>query len=374
MALTPLGDKLIQTGARGGEYCGVETAACFGDSRHEFAALVRHCGVYDLGWHAQFQIAGRDRTRWLNGMVTNNIRDLAPGCGNYNFLLNAQGHIQGDLYVYNRGETFIACTERAQLETILRLLRKYIIMDQVELTEAGDQLTAIGLRGPHAGEVLRQARFEGDLPESAAMVEVDWQGQRLSLTRTARERLPEYELWMPRKHAETGGLWDALVAAGATPAGTDALEMFRVAAGIPRYGVDIRERDLPQETAQMHALHFSKGCYIGQEIVERIRSRGSVHRTLTGLEIEAAVPAPGTRIQLNGKEVGEITSALQAPRLDDDNCISLALGYIRREGAAPGTQVQAGEAPARISALPFAITGIQAEGAQDAEHGRRGDL
>jgi folate-binding protein YgfZ len=151
-------------------------------------------------------------------------------------------------------------------------------------------------------------------------------------------------------------MWDSLVSSGAIPAGMEALEMFRVAAGIPRFGLDLRERDLPQETAQMQALNFNKGCYIGQEIVERIRSRGNVHRTLAGFIIESSRPEPGSKIQVDGKDVGEITSALELPALKGESRpgVTLALGYVRRENAQPGSAVQIAEANAKVSALPFA--------------------
>ena len=132
-------------------------------------------------------------------------------------------------------------------------------------------------------------------------------------------------------------MWDALAAGGAQPAGTQALEMFRLAAGIPRYGQDITERYLPQETDQQQALNFKKGCYIGQEIVERIHSRALLHRKLTGLEVDGAPPAPGAKIQQDGKEVGEITSALSVPGSQGD--CTLALGYLRTEATAGNAEL-----------------------------------
>jgi folate-binding protein YgfZ len=133
--------------------------------------------------------------------------------------------------------------------------------------------------------------------------------------------------------------------------GSEALEMDRVARGIPRYGVDLRERDLPQETGQEHALNFSKGCYIGQEIVERIRSRGNVHRTLIGLEVEGEPPQPGTKVFAADKEVGEVTSAARAPF--GDGMRTLALGYLRREAATPGAKVKVSEQVGTVKSLPF---------------------
>src|SRR5437879_3459335 len=158
-----------------------------------------------------------------------------------------------------------------------------------------------------------------------------------------------YELWSAP--ADTRTVWEALANAGATPVSEAAVELLRIAAGIPRYGQDIRERDLPQETAQDRALNFSKGCYIGQEIVERIRSRGAVHRTLIGFEINGPSPSPGAKIQNEGKDVAEITSIVTVPAESGER--TLALGYGRKEWMLPGKEFEAGEAKVRVASLPF---------------------
>jgi aminomethyltransferase len=134
--------------------------------------------------------------------------------------------------------------------------------------------------------------------------------------------------------------------------GTEALELYRIAQGIPRYGQDIRERDLPQETEQQRALNFNKGCYVGQEIVERIRSRGNVHRKFTGFTLSGPPSAPGTKIHLQEKEVGEITSSASIPAPGRDQIV--ALGYVRREFAIRGKEVVIGSSPGLVSDLPFA--------------------
>jgi folate-binding protein YgfZ len=345
MSGTSLNDKLPAMG-RLVEYCGAQTPGRFSSPEEELAALRTSCGVFDLGWRAKLVVAGRDRTRWLNGMVTNNIRDLAPSHGVYSFLLNAQGHIMGDMYVFNRGESFQIDTDRSQMEKLTQLLKKYIIMDQVVLSEAGqNSLTSLGVEGPSAKDVLVQAGFE---PSELQALEVEdrmWHDAALSLVRTLQGG---YMIWLPREHA--GGMWEVLVAAGATPVGAEALEMWRIVAGMPRYGMDIRERDLPQETAQEQALNFSKGCYIGQEIVERIRSRGAVHRRFTGFRFEGQAPSPGTKIERDGRELGEITSVATLP-----GSKAVGLGYLRCEAGGPGTTIEAGGVTATVSELPFNI-------------------
>src|SRR6266478_554136 len=154
-----------------------------GDVHGEFHALVSGSGVYDLSLRAKISLTGEDRVRWLNGMVTNNIRDLAPGRGVYAFLLNPQGHILGDLYAYNRGESLLVDTDRSQVEKILGVFDKYIIMDDVEVADFSDKLTAIGIAGPKAREALRGAGLEVPELRPLQFAELDWQEMRLTLVR-----------------------------------------------------------------------------------------------------------------------------------------------------------------------------------------------
>ena len=345
MVRTPLYDSLSAAGARMGEYLGVETALSFGDSGAEFEQLRSGCGVYDLAWRGKIVMTGADRVRWLNGMVTNNIKDLPPGSGNYNFLLNAQGRIQADLYVYNRGDYLLLDTDRSQVPRLLEIFEKFIIMDEVEAADASDKLTALAVQGRKARAVLSAAGLPCADPQPLQVVDAEWRGFGVSVTRMTSEVAETFEIWLAPAHANAA--WTALRQAGAQAVGAEAVEMFRVAAGIPRYGLDIRERDLPQETEQNHALNYRKGCYIGQEIVERIHSRGAVHRKFTGFVVNGAPPQPGTKIVAAEKEVGEITSALPVGQK------VLALGYIRREAAVSGTEVQVSGSKARVTNLPF---------------------
>jgi folate-binding protein YgfZ len=325
-------------------------ATDFGDVRAEFDALLSGCAFYDLNSRMKIALTGSDRVRWLNGMVTNNIRDLAQGHGVYAFLLNPQGHILGDLYAYNRGDSLMIDSDQSQSEKLLATFDHYIIMDDVEVTNISEKLTAIGITGSKTRTVLRAAGFDIPELEPLQFVDLSWRSVPLTVVRGDNSSSNSYELWLSPDQERL--LRDALTKAGATPAGATALELLRIAAGIPRYGQDIRERDLPQETEQQRALHFSKGCYIGQEIVERIRSRGNVHRKFTGFEVHGAMPALGAKIQSDGKDVGEITSVASLPLANGERPV--ALGYIRREVATSGKRVQAGSAQLSVAALPFA--------------------
>jgi folate-binding protein YgfZ len=313
--------------------------------REQFKALVAECGAYQPD-SALISLTGRDRVRWLNGMVSNNIRDLAAGHGVYAFVLNAQGHIQGDLYAFNRGESLILEMERAQVEKLLEIFRRYIIMDKVEIADLSEQLAVIGVAGPHSTKLLNALGFTIENLAPLRMVATRGNGIEITLVGSDNPCVPGYELWVAREQAES--VWAAALKWGAEEIGTESREAFRIACGIPKIGRDIRERDLPQETGQERALSFTKGCYIGQEIVERIRSRGAVHRALLGFEADGAL-SPGMRIHSEAKDAGEITSVAAMPTDDGERVI--ALGYLRNEHAAK--ELTAGETEIRPVSLPF---------------------
>jgi folate-binding protein YgfZ len=351
MPKTPLYDVLVSSGAQVGEYGTVETARDFGDVGREFRELTLGCAVYDLGWRAKIVVAGQDRVRWLNGMVTNNIKDLPLNQGNYSFILNPQGRILGDLYTYNRGDYLLIDTERSQLESLLKLFDHFIIMDDVDIIDKSAELTAIGIQGPNAGEILKHAAIHDPGLKPMQLADLSSNGIDISITRMASDEFVTYELWVATANAAQ--LWKVLVEAGAVPVGSEAREKFRVMIGFPKYGTDIRERDLPQETEQDHALNFTKGCYIGQEIVERIRSRGAVHRTFRGFLLNGEFPGRGSRLVVEGKDVGEITSVSRIPAQNGERAV--ALGYIRREVLERGARITYPGGEAKPSELPFSL-------------------
>lgn len=335
------------SGAHPSEHAGTTAAPDYGNVRAEFHALLSGCGVYDLGWRAKISLTGGDRVRWLNGIITNNVRDLAPGHGVYAFLLNAQGHIQADLYVFHRGESLLVDAERSQRDKILQLFDHYIIADDVEVADISDKLTALGLTGPESRAVLERAGTA--VPDLAHLqfADTQWNGNSCTVLHSGEEAKESWQVWIAPDRVRA--LWDSLVKAGAKPAGASALNLFRISRAIPQFGQDIRERDLPQETGQGRALNFTKGCYLGQEIVERIRSRGAVHRNFTAFTVvEGPLPEAGAKIEVDDKEVGEITSSATLPLPSGDR--SVALGYLRREGA--GRELRAGESQLTPGPMP----------------------
>jgi folate-binding protein YgfZ len=291
------------------------------------AALLQGAGVIaldDVGW---IRATGGDRVRWLNGMVTNSIQDLQLGAGNYNFLLSAQGRIQGDATVFAEADSLVLETSAAAVANVMKMLDHYIIMDDVELTDVSEGRSGVLVAGPQAAAVLGAMQLPTDELGPMAMKTMPWNGSDVTVIRAYSPLVPRFEIWA--EAAVAAKLKDAACSAGAALCEEQSREWLRILEGTPRYGTDIRDRELPQETAQTRALHFAKGCYLGQEIVERIRSRGNVHRTFCGFLVKGALPGAGTVLEADGKQVGEITSAAAIPL--PGKTVQLALGYARRE-------------------------------------------
>jgi len=310
-------------------YRGVLTPRELDAAGAESAALATAAAGHDLGWLRRVAVRGEDRFRWLSGMVTNMVIDLGSNTGAWNLVLNAQGRIQGDLTVWREADTLDLVVAADQYDRLLAHLDHFIIMDDVELVPL-DGETPLGLTGPLANEVLARVGLPV-LAEPMTSTRVEWNGMDLRIAREYGAAAAHYVIWAPVP--QLGKLWMYLRTAGATPVGNASLEAFRIAEGIPAYGIDIVERDLPQETSQTRALHFNKGCYLGQEIVERIRSRGNVHRHLRPLELAGPVPAHGTGLVLeDGAAAGQITSAAELPL--PSGVRTFALAMIRGEAEA----------------------------------------
>ncbi|MBS1821930.1 MAG: folate-binding protein YgfZ [Acidobacteria bacterium] len=298
-------------------------------SQPQLAALLHGAAVATLDQTGWLRVTGSDRVRWLNGMVTNSVQDLAPGQGAYNFFLNAQGRIQGDGYIFASPDALLIETACQQVATLIPYLDHYIIMDDVELADASDIRHGISLIGPEATALLTKLGLDTSQLAELESASLPWNSTTVTVIHAFSALVPRFELWVDTS-ADAEALLDAVKNSGAVLTGAASLEALRIIEGTPLYGTDVRDRDLPQETNQTRALHFAKGCYLGQEIVERIRSRGNVHRTFTAFRLEGSVPASGTALESAGKAAGELTSIVSLT--DDQNQpVTLALGYARRE-------------------------------------------
>ena len=338
------------------EYRGAMTPQHLDAPALETAALAKGAAVHDLGWTRRVSLRGEDRLRWLSGMVTNTVNDIPENGGAWNLVLNAQGRIQGDLTVWRNGESLELEIAADQYEKLMAHFDHFIIMDDVELVRHDVAAeTAVGLTGPKAGEVLVRMGLSAP-SESMTSLRCEWNGFDLIIRRAFGTLAQHFEIYTTIPGLTT--LWRALSTAGAVPVGAAALESFRVAEGIPAYGIDIAERDLPQETSQTRALHFNKGCYLGQEIVERIRSRGNVHRHLRQLELdrlEGPLPQAGTELFLDGVAAGQITSSAELSL--DSGKRRFALAMIRNEAEMKNQPLAYAEncGTARILAQPPAL-------------------
>jgi folate-binding protein YgfZ len=373
-------------------YRGVLTPQSLDAPQAETAALVSGAAIHDLGWMRRVAVRGQDRFRWLSGMVSNTVNDLFPNSGAWNLALNAKGHIQGDLNVWRGSEELSPARRKTeapgkksdpapdplsgtpfagestleleiaadQFDKLLAHFNQFIIMDEVELVplgaepngEAGSE-TAIGLTGPLADEVFARAGLDVALTQPMSSVEVEWNGIDLRIFRNHGAITPHYEIFLPSAFIQK--LWSCLATAGATRVGCAALDALRIAEAVPLYGIDIAERDLPQEISQTRALHFNKGCYMGQEIVERIRSRGGVHRHLRPLEISGPAPSAGAELKLeDGAEAGKITSAAELQLPSGSRIFALAM--LRAQAEKPGLNLTwfagAAQGTARILETP----------------------
>jgi aminomethyltransferase len=293
-------------------------------------ALYHGAGQIDLSSRGRIRVTGEDRARLLHAMTTNHVTGLQPGSGCYAFFLNAQGRILADVYILCFDDYFLLDTEPETRKFVLEHLDKFIIADDVIVEDLTESTGCLGIEGPLAENVLRKMGLA--LPE--APVSHVTTG-RTTVVRASVTGGPGFRLLAPEPlmHPE-------LLVASGIDAYAVRLEHF-----FPRYGDDITIANLPQETGITDALHFNKGCYLGQEIVERVRSRGHVNRLLVGMRVEGEAPIEArARVSFAGNEVGEITSACISPLTGVGN----TLGYLRINAAKPGTEVFVEGRPAQV--------------------------
>jgi folate-binding protein YgfZ len=288
-----------------------------------YQSLRSSAAWFDLSDRAKIRMTGDDRMRLLQAMTTNNVSVLETGQGCYTFFLNAQGRILADANVYNLGDSLLLDTEPETGRKLFEHLDKYIIADDVSLSDETALLATIAVEGPSSEDAMKALGAPvPDRPWAAS----EW--ERGFVSAASATGALGFRMFLPA--ASKGELQAKLQGAGLTEAGQMAIFTVRLEHGKPRYGDDITERYLVQETNQMHAVSFAKGCYLGQEIVERVRSRAQIHRVLHSVRIRSeSAPRPGTKLTLDGKDAGEITSAAFSPAFGE----GVALAYVRVEHA-----------------------------------------
>ena len=304
-----------------------------------YDALRNRTDWLDLSARGKIKVTGEDRARLLHALTTNHIQELTPGAGCYAFFLNDKGRILADANILCLADHFLLDIELETRGPLYRHIDHYIIADDVTLEDRTAATATVAIEGPEAAEVLRRA---GGTPPENDFASVPWGVRTIARLNTTGGL--GFFVFTPAE--DKPALIAALEAAGAAPAESEASRIVRLEHGKPRYGEDITDRFLAQEANQPHALHFSKGCYLGQEIVERVRSRGQIHRVLMPLQLDTKTPPePGTKLLSGETNAAEITSAEFSPALGR----VVALGYVRTEHARPHTAMTLGEVRAEVA-------------------------
>jgi len=323
------------------------------DAKMEYAAARRGAGLVDRRDHGVLEATGRDRATFLNALLSNDVKSLAPGQGCAATLLDVHGKVQVVLLVWVLDDRILLVTPPTTAASTLEALDRYLFSEKVELRDAGEEWALVLLTGPEVPSLVE--RLAGAAPEAQPWAHVAGRidGVDVRLVRGGGET-GEPEVWVAAPAAESERLGKALTAAGAVALGGSAVESLRIEAGAPRFPSDIGPAVLLPEVPFENLVSYTKGCYPGQEVVVRIRDRGHVNRHLRGLVLEGdVVPPAGSEVVAGDAVIGAVTSAVRSFALDRP----IALAMVRRQHAEPGTAVgvRVGDrvVPAIVSALPF---------------------
>jgi tRNA-modifying protein YgfZ len=306
-----------------------------------YQALREAAAWIDLSGRGKIRVTGEDRARLLHAMCTQSVETMKPGEGGYAFFLNAQGRILADANIFCFEDHFLLDTEPETAHKLYEHIDHYIIADDVAVADETESTATLSIEGPHAGEALRGL---GASPPENDYSTAPWENRVVA--KVSSTGAPGFFIFLPA--SAKGELLKKFAALPQVLSRAEAVEarVVRIENGRPRYGEEITERYLVQETGQMRGVHLSKGCYLGQEIVERVRSRGQVHRVLRRLEIDTAeAPAAGTKLSSGGADAAEIASSAFSPALGK----AVALAYVRTPFAEPGTVLNLGAFAARVS-------------------------
>ena len=349
-----LHDRHASAGAKFDVVADRELPVAYGDTRAEYRAARRAVAIVDKSFDGVVEVTGRDRASFLHALLSNDVKSLASGQGCAAALLDVHGKVRVLLRVLALEDRMLALTPPGMGAKTVEALDAYLFSEKAALRDATGERALLMLVGPEAPALAE--RLAGARPDDTR-----WSSKRGSVA-GAEVRLVrgggesgEHEVWILVRAGDAGAVWDAAVAAGARPLGTAAFETLRVEAGTPLYGHDVDERVLLPEIPATDLVSHTKGCYVGQEVVVRIRDRGHVNRVLRGLMLGGArVPDAGAPVFADDRQIGAVSSATWSLGLDK----SIALALVRREYAEPGTAVTVlvadARIPAEVTALPFA--------------------
>ncbi len=349
-------------GACFGELNGFETVSHYGNESDEGRYLADSVGVIDLGFRSRLCLVGNDRSAYLHGQVTNNVNSLTTGTGCYAAIVSNKGKLVSDVNIYCLAEELLLDFEPGLTRLVTERLEKFIVSDDVEVCDVGQHFGLLSIQGPKAADTIKRLDLGLELPDNPLAhlaIEHETLGQ-LYLMNHVRGGSLGFDLF-----AETRSLpaiADKLITAarelGGGACGWEALEADRIEAGIPRFGQDMDETHLaPEAGIEKRAISYAKGCYVGQEVINRIHSVGHVNRALCRLKFEDSCESsglPGSKLFFEGKNVGYITSAVRSPRTNT----SVGLGYVRREANATGTRLAL---HSESDDAPVVVTGMVGE-------------
>jgi len=356
---TPLYDEHVAAGADFAETFGTLLPAHFGDFLAEYQAARKAVALFDTNFRACFSFSGPDARRYLNAILTSNLRDAQPGQGTQGLLLTAQGHILAEVETLIEADRILLLSPLEVRERTFTTLDKFIIMDDVLLEDKSDTTATLDLLGPLAASVIQQLTGVDILSLPVfGHVEAAVDSIPCRAVRHQFASQPAAMLVVGRENLT--GLWHRLAsavrAAGGSVAGMQALNSLRLECGVPWFGYDFGDKNIPHDAGLENShISYDKGCYTGQEIVERVRSRGHVQRRLAELKFHASTAPPvPSKLLFTGKEaaseVGQITSVGFSPVAGQP----IGLGYLRREYAAIGTRLDASGIPAEVISPPLA--------------------
>jgi folate-binding protein YgfZ len=321
-----------------------------------YDAARRGAAVVDRTSRGRIVLSGKDRASYLQGLLTNDVVALKSGQGCYSAYLTAQGRMIADLHVYELGDVMLLTLAGDVKDAVLAKLDQFIFTEDVQLGDVTDTFAQIAVVGPDAAQVVATVLGSVTADALRALVEhgnlrTEWAGGAAIVVRVTDTGEPGYDVFVDR--AQVDVMKSSLATAGAVEIDAATADAIRIEAGVAVFHRDMDEETIPLEAGiESRAISFSKGCYVGQEVVIRVlhRGHGRVARKLVGLLIEGVhAPAAGATIRSGEREIGEVTSSTVSPALERP----IALGYVHRDFVGPGTKVMIGDASAEVTTLPF---------------------
>ena len=350
-----LNDLHLLSGATMKEQDGWSVPASYGDEFFEYAAVrERGAGLIDLSSRGRFHVTGSEAVQFLNGLITNDVKALPENEWMPAAFPNVQGRLIGSACVGRLKDGFLIDTEPATHQKVFQTIQRFTLAGDFHVSDLTDKTSLLSIQGKQANEIVSRVLGDVNVPKSG-LAQTTWRQQELTVVRAMHTAEDSFDLIVDVENAQP--LWQALIEKGAHPVGYNAFEILRIEAGVPRYGVDVDESNVVTEALE-DAVSYSKGCYIGQEIIARIKYRGHVAKKLVGIVFDRPVKLDHNAkvASVDENEIGRITSTAFSPHLGS----TIGLGYVKYDYIAPGTELKvlshAESVPARVTELPFVGT------------------